>query len=278
MVRTTYEHADELIAAIERREITLSYSSIKKFMESPRHFVDYKLEKHEPTPAMQEGKLVDYLLTEPERVPLEFAVLPPDCSLGSKVGVEAYAEFLGIDVPAWKDRSEVVNAALEMDTRTFMTTEAMDRCKVIAEAVHTNPASRWIVEAEGINQHRLSFEAFGWTWRGARDKYVPEMFIADYKKTSDATPRRFHRQMLALRYPLQAALYTIGPGENLPYFLVAYDNDAHVSVTELTEVTMRQAWDGLERTMDAFERCIALGEWNKSYDFWPSEDFGIYTY
>lgn len=267
---------EQLIQRIEEGDMHLSYSSIKQFMRSPRHFISYKMKEFKPTAAMNEGTLVDMLLTEPENVHTTFGVIPENCNKSSKEGLANFADFLGIPVPDWKSRTIAIDGAIEASGKTYIDQAVWDKCHNIADKVCTNPASAWILKNGEEKQYPVNFEAFGWKWRGKMDLYCPEFFIADLKKTADADPYRFHRQVRNLKYDLQAAIYN--HGLNVPYFLVAYDNDAAVSVTELKQSAMEQAWNNLARVMEKFNECVAMGEWHKSYDFWPSNYHGIYTY
>lgn len=281
-VQTEDNAVQELIAQIEAGDISLSYSSIKAFMKSPRHFLSYKLKRFETTKAMDEGTLVDMLLTEPENVKSVFGVIPADCNKSSKVGVAKFCEFLGIDVPEWGSRGEVIDAAIEASGKTFVEQHVIDKCNRIADAVRSNPASRFIVEMTEHTQYPVDFEAFGFRWKGKLDCYSPEFFINDYKKTKDAAPYRFHRQMRDLKYPIQAAIYRRGifeqTGHELPCFITAYDNESAVSVTELKPATLDLEWEYLGRVVDDFQRCITLGEWHKSYDFHANNFLGHYSY
>lgn len=267
---------DQLIADLEAGDVSLSYSSIKQFMKSPRHFISYKLKEFEPTDAMNEGTLCDMLLTEPDKVESTFGVIPTTCNKSSKSGVAAFEEFLQISVPDWKSRGAVIDAALSATGKIFVDKSVWDKCVRIADKVKTNYASAWILENSEQNQAEVSFEDFGWTWRGRMDLYCPGFFTADLKKTSDADPQFFHRQIRKLKYDLQGAIYN--HGKDQPYFIIGYDNQAAVSVTQLKPSAMQSAWGHLARTMDKFNECVALNQWNRSYDFWPSNHQGIYTY
>ena len=73
----------------------------------------------------------------------------------------------------------------------------------------------------------------------------------------------------------QGAVYTIGPGYDLPFFNVGFDRGGHVCVIEQSKAYLQRAWERLEDTMTYFEKCIALNDWDKSYDFWAGQS-GIY--
>lgn len=271
---------DELIERIEARDLTLSFSAINNFMKSPRHFLSYKLKTFEPTPAMIEGDLIDCLLTEPDEVESRFLILPEDCNFSTHAGLTAYCDLLQIE--RFEDRKvaerrDWVRENLSLVTLRTVPEKTFLNAKEIARHVWNNEASRWVLEACTETQKEISFNSFGWEWRGKLDIYGDGMLVSDMKLTVDAEYRRFHRQIDQMGYLFQAAIYTIGAGIDLPFFFTGYDRKGHVCVIEIPKAVLAQTWDRLGAVMERFERCIALGEWGKSYDFWAFKN-GIYQY
>lgn len=272
------EKLQKLIERLENKELTLSYSSIKQFQKSPRHFISYKLKEFKPTDAMIFGDLIDTLLTAEDEVEDKFLLLPSECSFGSHAGVTAYCNALDIptmDGEKLPARKVWVQSHLDKETKRIVDKGQLEHARRIAEKVWTNNASRWVLENTTETQKPIEFEAFGWNWRGYQDCFGDGLLVADLKLTADADFRKFSREIERLGYDTQAAVYTIGPGIDLPFFNVGYDRSGHVCVIEQSQGYVQNAWDRIERTMEYFERCIALNEWNKSYDFWAGRS-GIY--
>jgi len=270
---------DELIARIESRELSLSFSAINNFMKSPRHFLSYKLKTFEPTAAMIEGDMIDTLLTEPDEIENRFLILPDECSFASHAGLTAYCDLLGIE--RYEDdkvaeRKKYVRQQLEQVEKRMIPEKTFMNAKEIARHVANNDASRWILDSCTETQKEVSFSAFGWDWRGKLDVYGESVLVADLKLTVDAEYRRFHRQIENMGYLYQAAIYTIGAGIDLPFFFCGYDRKGHVCVIEIPKAVLFQQWERLKYVMEKWERCIALGEWGKSFDFWAKN--GIYTW
>jgi len=269
----------ELIEKIENRDITLSFSAINNFMKSPRHFLSYKLKTFEPTPAMIEGDLIDCLLTEPDEVENRFLILPEECSLATHAGLTAYCDLLHIERQEdakVAERREWVKHNLEGVTLRMVSEKTYMNAREIARYVYNNDATKWILNSCTETQKPVSFEAFGWEWRGKMDIYGEDILVCDMKLTVDAEYRKFHRQIEYMGYLTQSAIYTIGPNIDLPFFFAGYDRNGHICVIEVPKAVRAQSWERLERVMGYFERCIALGEWSKSYDFWAKN--GIYQY
>jgi hypothetical protein len=83
----------DLIRRIENKEEYLSYSSLREFAISPRHFLRYKLRQKEQTPAMVFGSLVDCMILTEDQVEARFAVAP-DVDRRTKDGKAKWEEFI----------------------------------------------------------------------------------------------------------------------------------------------------------------------------------------
>jgi hypothetical protein len=175
-----------------------------------------------------------------------------------------------------RDRKEWVQQNLSSITKRIVSAKTFENAKDIAQHVWSNEASRWVLESCTETQKEISFEAFGWGWRGKLDIYGDSILVSDMKLTVDAEYKKFHRQIEYMGYLTQAAIYTIGAGIDLPFFFTGYDRSGHVTVMEVPKAVLNQAWERLGDIMKMFEKCIALDEWNKSYDFWATN--GIYKY
>lgn len=270
---------DELIERIENRGLTLSFSAINNFMKSPRHFLSYKLKTFEPTAAMIEGDLIDCLLTEPDAVEDRFLIAPEECSLATHAGLTAWCDLLGVerfDDDKVRERQAWVKHNIEQVEKRIVPEKTFMNAKEIARHVWNNDASRWVLESCTETQKEVSFSAFGWEWRGKLDVFGADILVSDMKLTIDAEYKRFHRQIEQMGYLYQAAIYTIGAGIELPFFFTGYDRKGHVCVIEIPKAVLAQTWERLGDVMRMWERCIALNEWSKSYDFWAKN--GIYTW
>src|SRR5690606_27320191 len=65
----------ELIGKLQKKELRLSYSSLKEFGKSPMNFIRYKLKERKPqTDSQIFGSLCDCLITEPQRFDELFVV------------------------------------------------------------------------------------------------------------------------------------------------------------------------------------------------------------
>lgn len=95
---------DVVRGRIENREMTMSFSKIKQFSETPFHFVRYMVKsemiklgliKDKVTDAMMLGRLVDCLSLTPDLTATEFAVEPVGAAMNSLKGCNALLMFYG---------------------------------------------------------------------------------------------------------------------------------------------------------------------------------------
>jgi len=269
----------DMVKRIEARDITLSFSSISKFMQSPRHFIAYKLKATEPTAAMIFGDLVDCMLTTPDELDDRFCMLPDGASLASHDAIDLFYKFFGIEsdraVAKVDQRRALVKSELAKLTKRVISSDQKALAERIVKNLRGNEAANYILEAGTQTQKDIEFKAFGWDWRGKLDLYGHGVLISDIKKVVSAQFIKAYRTIEQMNYETQAAIYQKGIGEQLPFYFLCYDGTAHCSVIRLSQARIDAAWNKLGDVMERFERCIALNEWNTSYDFWAHRN-GIY--
>lgn len=273
---------DEVIAKLESGEKMLSYSAIKAFMQSPKHLIEYYLKVFDPTPAMELGTVLDWMMTEPERIANDVLVVPTAASYASHDGLTTYAEFFAVDCPRSlkvAERKEIIRAEAAKRTANgaiFLSAQDFETCEFVVDRVMNNRAARFAFELCDLRQDKFTTEIYGWTFRGARDMRCPGILTVDLKKTADASPFKFRRQARSMQYALQGAIYTHETNED--YYLLAYDMNANVCVHKVHESTINRALDTLGRTVKQLERCIEEGAWEQSYEFFAPDPVGHYLF
>lgn len=268
----------ELIERIEARDVHLSFSSLKAFRQSPRHFLRYKLRKFEPTKAMNEGSVIDILLTEPNKLSSKVLIINSSCALNSWDGIKAYCHELEIDVTEsnMRNQAAIVKSILDKEDRIIISEDDLAVFQNVSDRVINNPASGWLFDRDNDFQVPVAFNDLGWDFKGMIDAEMTGVCRADGKKMADASFKSVVRTVKKMWYDGQAAIYS---HENpMPYFVVAYDLQGNVSVTEITDASIRLAWEQVEKTVEKLEECIHYGYWFKSYDFWAWSESGIYKF
>lgn len=241
---------DVIRGRIERREETLSFSSIKAFKKSPFHFVHYKLKKKVDTPALIFGDYFDCITTTPGETKERFASEPIDGKLNSLKGCDVLLKFYGemfqgeLDsfgqpdaktmTKAQTDRindlqemigaiSQALNAGVKMDDKKQTIKAAQEICgikivtqkqKTLAEALknrlYRNETAGRFMNRLTSTQVAVEFSAFGWKWKGKFDGESDTEVIDLKVMARDASFEAAQRTMRTERYNWQGALYTIG--------------------------------------------------------------------
>ena len=269
-----------LIERIEMREITLSFSSIREFMESPRHFIAYKLKEFVPTPDTIFGDLVDCLFTDEKSFHSRFVVVTSKCNLTSIEGCNAWLDMLGYNGFRGKKKDELKAIVLQLkqaEKRHFITTKVLDAAKKIVEKMRLNGPFMRTLEDVTEFQRKVEFDLYGWHWIGYEDMYAEGLFVADLKKCPDTKERKVKNKIKDERLLLQLGLYC--HGENLPEGrLLFFDNKGHFRAERIREADLRHQIKLLEYTMEEFEDCIHLDQWHQSRDFWSPNWDGLFDY
>ena len=164
----------------------LSFSSLSRFAESPLSFVDYKLNRTYPTPAMVLGTLVHRRVLEPEEYEKTVHVWP--------------ARRAG---QAWKDFQE------QHSTGDIITATESDKIEAISASIKTHRMALHLLQQCHEFEMEVRFSHEGVPHRGFIDARGPG-FIIDLKITQNVNARDLQRMIYERRYYMQAAIYMQG--------------------------------------------------------------------
>lgn len=278
----TPESISELVARIEAKDLRLSFSSIKAFAPpygSPRRFIYNKLADREPTKAMDFGSLLDCLLTENEEAfERKFAVVPQDINRRTNEGKVRWAEFCEKNAGKSLVTQKEVDLAMALSRRLWAARES----KFVLEKVTDTQV--WFG-----GKKEQPFEFFGWNFAGVADFVGTDPLegemVADLKVMAQASPRKarwtiqdmMYREQLSLYKTAifagnkRAAMYTVGIEQTGEVFVCSYNQRDY-------DMSMKR-W---EMIMSAFDRCVVMGDWHRSYGFWAEFESprtrGIFNY
>lgn len=269
-----------LIEKIEMREITLSFSSIRAFMESPRHFIAYKMSEFVPTPDVIFGDLVDCLFTDEKSFDKRFVLITSKCNVSSVKGCNAWLDVLGYSGPRPKTRDElkaIVLALRKAEKRHFISPAIMDKAKKIVEKMRLNGPFMRTLEDVTEFQRKVEFDLYGWKWIGYEDMFAEGLFVADLKKCPETKERKVKNKIKDEKLILQLALYC--HGEQLPEGrLLFFDAAGHFRAERIREADLRHQITLLEGVIEKLEDCIHLEQWHQSRDFWSPNWDGLFDY
>lgn len=241
-----------MITIEQLQERPLSYSSLKEFAKSPRHYLDYLNRKKETTPAMLFGSMVHCLLLEPEKFHNDFAVMG-SVDRRTKDGKEAYAKFV----------EEAVGKDVVMEND-------YNDAKALADNVLSNPKLKQYIDNCHQREHEFRVGMWGLPIRGFFDG-VADDYILEIKTTQDATPDTLIKDFYNRQYHLQAGIYNLVSSKPIKYLIIEtkapYDSYIANASTEYIEKGQKL----LSSVLDKFDKCMNENAWNKGYEYHAGE-------
>ena len=243
----------------------LSYSSLKKFWKSPKHYIKYLTEKKPPPSKIQiEGRLVETLALEPEVFEKKF-LISPVINRRTNAGKEEYAALL---------EKAVINRM------TIADEDQVRRCKLAVESLRSLDQSAALLAGKIGTQVPLFWtdKKTNLPIRGYVDldtKAWGEHFIVDLKTGADVDPDEFVK--IACKsvnlWNLQVGTYLTGYHKakyKFPYFIflgVETDEPYNVSVNFCDDKFVKEAKEEFEGTLQAFNYCLENQLFHMGYEF-----------
>jgi len=234
----------------------LSFSALKAFMTSPRHFYAYKTDK-KTTEAMEQGKLFHMAILEPEKFKNTYWVLD-DAEKCKEIGG---AKPRGTS--AYKDwvQSEIAkNKGKEMVSK-----EDYDLYLSMGVYLHQNNATKYLMNGLIEKESDFKFEHLGFNVKGKIDGLGPD-YILDLKKVSDASFKKVRWVIEDMMYDMQAGIYCASKRIK-KYYLIFIDSSCSVTVVKLSEGSIQNGFGKFEIALDEFRRCAEEDLFNSSYEF-----------
>lgn len=280
----------ELINSIKNKEITLSFSSLKQFAKSPEHFIRYKLEKKEPTPAMIFGSLVDcFVFDQQDKFNEMFyigKVVPTSenqisfCSYLIDIG-KLNGEITDADI-----ESSFVNSYKKGDPQTLyislkpyidarianknvVTQADVDHAIRMKEKLYENKAGGRLMNLITDVQKKVEWEFNDWKFVGYIDG-LGESLLMDLK-TTDADPDKISRFVKQNKTYVQLAMYNFPlakEGIKIEDFKVlALDAGLNISVNIIDKDYIRYGAHEYKLWMQEFNKCVLMNRFQYNYDF-----------
>jgi hypothetical protein len=269
-----------IIKKIMSGEMRLSYTALSNFMDSPKDFADYKLQKKEPTPAMIYGGMLHCLILEPGKFDERYFAFDDSDKVeelrqgGSKNprATKAYKEWRFI-------------ACGQAGDRTIVSPKEHAHAKIVALNVIHNRASARIMRACPKRETPIDWEWFNFFFHGVIDLLGDED-MADVKSMPDAQQDKVQREIWYRKLYLQAVIYLTGlkiieelaglPWKQRKYHIIAVDKLGGISVHTLNERLLKHGIQEMEYYMKRFNYAILTEAWDQSYDFWSDQWTGLF--
>lgn len=204
------EFTEEPVAPVANNEINiypkslfdfdkrpLSYSSLKPILKSPLHFAhNWVHGKEKPkSKALKFGSLLDMFLFFPEEFEKAYCIKPKFEGTGARQREKDWIE----------------------DHKTFQlaTKEEIDDAKKMAEAIKTNPKTKWLYEKTTNVQLEIRYTdkktGLKYILRlDAEAEHEGKKIVWDLKSTTDASKEKYEKDAATFNYPLQGRMYCDG--------------------------------------------------------------------
>lgn len=217
--------------------------------QSPAHFLEYKTNPPEETPAMKTGRMVHAGILEPDLF-LDTHVAMQECDRRTKAGKEYYEKF-----------------CIENEGKVIMSKKDYDQVFGMIGSVTNHPSANAILRN---NHNELSFfaEIEGVKIRCRPDILREGRLLADVKSTEDASFRAFQRSIGNYKYHRQAAIYcdvvsqvTGETYDTFTFIAVEKYPPYAVQVFVLDEASIEKGREEYRRGLEIYKRCLASGKW-----------------
>jgi len=248
----------------------LSYSSLKAFRKSPRHYIQYITQPRKPSAGMALGLLVHVLTLEPTEFEKRYLLYVKPTGTGS--------------VKVMNNLKDIANEARKI----LITQDELDEANRIKQALMDHEMSRILIESRRKSEITLRWrhKTTNLPLTGKVDfesKAWDTDFILDLKTGNSADPDEFVRQSINLDYHIQVGAYTDGyPRQfykfpDFMFIVVETAEPYNVSCIYCDNKYVEQAKDEFYGTLMAFRRCMDRKQFNMGYEFRHMETMDYFS-
>lgn len=237
-------------------ERPLSYSSIKEFAKSPRHYMNYINAKREPSKEMNMGSLIHALLLYPSEISKQFAIAP-DVDKRTKEGKAAWEQFV--------QTSEGKIAVTE--------SELNEANSIVDIALSSKEISNMISQCTAFEQE-FRHDIQGLPFRGFVDGIAND-FILEVKTMSDASPQNIIREFYNRKYYIQAGLYSSVYKLPVRYIILETKPPYNYMHSFASQDYIQKGIEELNWLTTRFKQCMDMDAFSSGYQFNLDELFQV---
>lgn len=235
----------------------LSYSSIKEFAKSPRHYVHYVLAKREPSKAMDLGSLIHCLIMYPSKFNNQF-IVAPNVDRRTKDGKATWEEFM-----------------LTSNGKTVITEDELAEATQITDNVMSNWKTKNAVTECTSFEQEFKYDILELPFRGFVDGIKEGEYILEIKTMTDASPSNVTREFYNRKYHIQAGLYNLVHKLPVKYLIVETKAPYNSMLVDVSDDYIVKGQQELMDLTEKFTTCMDLDAFNAGYGFMESEEFVI---
>jgi exodeoxyribonuclease VIII len=248
----------------------LSYSSLKAFQKSPQHFVEYRLTKKEPTPALIFGNLLDVMILTPEEYERKYAIMPHDIKKPTSAQVNAAkpSEASVIQIQRYNEWCDANRG------KTWIDQDDKNLADFLAKKTFDNAKAKDILDRVASTQQKMSWthKATNLPLIGYKDMQG-DTFIGDLKSSADGSPEVFMKSAFQFGYHIQTGAYLDFEktmfGRFPDYYFLVVETTApyNISVYKATKEFIELGTQQFNELMMAVKYCAEENLWYQGYEF-----------
>jgi hypothetical protein len=229
----------------------LSFSSLKEFMRSPKHYVKYLTTDKKPTEAMLFGSICHKLILEPQEFDKEF-IVEPEFNKRTNQGKEDYQAFLtkiteqGLTAvpPATYEKAVELVAALK-DSHTYNMVKLLSKKEERFDMTHETglPVCGYI---DGVGKD----------------------FNLEIKIVSSADGEDIMRDFHKMKYHMQAAIYNWVNNKPIYYLVVENSYPFLSKIFKASDDYISAGKKLFDESMTNFKFCLDIDNFTAGYEFY----------
>lgn len=264
------ERISELVERISTGKERLSYSSLSAFRKSPRHFIQYKFDKKDPTTAMIFGSLLHCIVLQPDKFDKKFILEPEMPKFSRKSATQSKSTD--------EQRYEFLQKFREQNQGKEIVSESdIVVAKEMSKTIKNDPDAAPILERIGETECKI-------LWKHGKFGMIAYLdglgdILFELKTTKDATPRMFQRDIINYEYYMQAAIYRHAAmiikkkPQNIPCYIIAIDKDFNTSTHKLSDDLLFYGFTQYQKTMADMTRWILEGGEYEGFSFYTEDGY-----
>jgi exodeoxyribonuclease VIII len=236
------------------KERPLSFSSVKQFIKSPQHYIQYLTQERKQTDSMLLGSVVHNLILQPETFDDKY-IVEPDFNKRTNQGKEDYQKFLEL-IAQRKLQAVPPNIFLKakemvtqfMNSPNYKHVQVMDGKEIRFDKDYDSlPVCGYI---DGMNSE-YNFEV---------------------KTVSSAEYSDIQRDFYNLKYHLQAAIYNWVNGKNIMYIVIETSHPYLSRVFIPSDTYIEEGKKLFSKAMTDFAYCLDMDLFDSGYEFYGGSD------
>lgn len=259
-----------MIQQIMTGESHLSFSALKAFLDSPKHFYKYKMEK-ETTEAMEKGKRFHMAVLEPEKFDKTYWVFD-DTEKVNEILANGYLDAKGVkksttsprSVKPYKEwKSEVLASNID---REHIDKAEYETYTKMRNYLYLNEQTKPLMEGLKHKEKAFEFNQDGFVIKGQIDGEGDDYTI-DLKKVADAKYKKIRWTIIDDLHHMQAAIYPTAAKKS-KHLNIYIDEGCNVTVINFQESKLQEGFELFEFSLEKFTECAEGDMWQCSYDFY----------